>query len=267
VTRITEAFARPEIDGGATFVPYITCGDPNLERTPELVRALDAAGAGVIELGVPFSDPLADGPTIQAASERALASGTTLAGIIRMIEGLRDEVRAALLVFTYWNPVFRYGPANFCRDAAAAGADGVLVADLPPEEAAPLVRPARRAKLETVFLVAPTSGAERIKKAAEISRGFLYAVSLTGVTGARGALPPDLAEFVARIKGLVELPVAVGFGISTPAQAAEVAGIADGVVVGSALVKVIGEFGDSPELVARVGELAGELAGACRGKA
>jgi tryptophan synthase alpha chain len=261
MSRIAERFAERKAAGEAAFIPYLTCGDPSLARTAELVRALDRAGADVIELGVPFSDPLADGPTIQAASTRALAAGTTLAKILGLVRELRPEVRAALLLFTYANPVWRFGLERFCREAAAAGADGLLVPDLPPEEAAALLKPARAHDLDTVFLAAPTSTPERLALIAAASRGFVYAVSLTGVTGARRELPPDLAAFVRRVKRAANpLPVAVGFGISTPAQARTVARLADGVVVGSALVKIVEETGDSPALVARVERAARKLA-------
>ncbi len=261
MSRFSDLFARLTSEGRKAFIPFITCGDPNLARTEELIVVLEQAGAHGIELGVPFSDPMADGPTIQAASQRALASGTTLAKIIEMIARVRPKVELGLSIFSYYNPVLRYGPERFCADARGAGADAVLIPDLTPEESGPLVDPAREHGLDTVFLVAPTSTEARIRRVREASRGFVYAVSLTGVTGARGALPPDLPAFIARARdGLGPMPLVIGFGISTRAQARQVAALADGVVVGSAIVNVIEQAGDSPALAGKVREFASDLA-------
>lgn len=261
MTRTHDIFARLKAAGEKAFVPYLTCGDPNLARTAELLLVLEDAGAHVIELGVPFSDPLADGPTIQAASQRALAAGTTLSKILDLVGRMRDRLDAALTIFSYYNPVFRYGLERFCADAKDAGVDAVLIPDLTPEEAAPLIASARPRDLDTVFLIAPTSTERRIRKAADVSSAFVYAVSLTGVTGVRDTLPDDLGEFIGRAKGILnDKPVVVGFGISTREQARQVAGLADGAVVGSAIMKVIESAGDSPRLAADVGALARDLA-------
>ena len=261
MSRIDEIFSRLKDEGRKAFVPYITCGDPNLARTEQIVLALQDAGANCIELGVPFSDPMADGPTIQAASQRALAAGTTLPKVLEMISRVRPNVEVGLSIFSYYNPVLRYGVEKFCADARDAGADAVLIPDLTPEESAPLVEPARAGKLDTVFLIAPTSTDARIQLVGETSRGFVYAVSLTGVTGARRELPPELSEFIGRAKIiLTDIPLVIGFGVSTREQARQVASIADGAVVGSAIVKVIEAVGDSPELAAKVKEFAAELA-------
>jgi tryptophan synthase alpha chain len=213
-------------------------GDPDLETNARLLRAAASAG-DVLEVGVPFSDPIADGPTIQRAAQRALAAGTTLPDALALVRGLRGDSAAPIVLLTYFNPVVQYGVERFCRDARAAGADGIVVPDLPADEAETLIPPARAAGLDTIFLVAPTTSDSRIALAAERSRGFLYCVSLTGVTGARTLIPPDVEALVGRVKVLSPLPVCVGFGISTPEQAQVIGRLADGVIVGSALVGLV----------------------------
>jgi len=240
-TRIGEAFARAARERRAALVVFVESGDPDLATTGRLLPALAAAGADVIELGIPFSDPIADGPVIQRASERGLASGATLPASLALLAGLRKEgLETAVVLFGYANPILAMGEEAFASRAKSAGADGVLVTDLPAEEAKGFSKLLRRTGLDLVSLVAPTSPDERLRKAAGLSRGFLYLVSRTGVTGERTELAEGLASLVGRVKEQApRLPVAVGFGISTPEQAAAVAGLAEGVVVGSALVSAM----------------------------
>jgi len=244
VSRLRDAFRTAGRAKRAAFVPYVTAGDPNLARTVDIVHALERAGADVLELGVPFSDPIADGPTNQRAAERALASGTTLSGVLATIAVLRQDVELPIVLFTYANPVIRYGLEKFAADAAAAGVDGVLFTDVPTEEMAPFEEALGPAGLDLIMLVTPTSGRKRMKAAAQFGGGFLYLVSRTGVTGARQELPPDLAEFIGRVRQATDLPLAVGFGIATPQQAAQVGRVADGVIVGSALINAIDRSDD-----------------------
>nr|5EY5_A Chain A, LBCATS-a [synthetic construct]5EY5_C Chain C, LBCATS-a [synthetic construct] len=260
MNRIAEAFEELKKKGEKALIPFITAGDPDLETTLELVRALVEAGADIIELGIPFSDPLADGPTIQRASQRALASGTTLDKVFEMVRELREKNTDVPIVFlTYYNPIFRYGIERFVKECAEAGVDGLIVPDLPPEEAADLAAAAEKYGVDLIFLVAPTSTDERIKMIAKHASGFVYCVSVTGVTGARSEIAADLAELVSRIRKHTDLPIAVGFGISTPEQAAEVAQVADGVIVGSAIVKRIEENQDEEDIVEEVREFVREL--------
>ena len=221
------------------FVAYLTCGDPDLRTTREVALAAISAGAEVIELGVPFSDPLADGPVIQRASERALKNGVSLEQVLELAAEIRRESQAGLIVFSYFNPVLRMGLEKFAARAADVGVDGVLITDLPVEEAAEYLRHMRERNLATIFLAAPTSTDERLKRIAETSSGFVYAVSRTGVTGARKELPEDAQKLVGRLRKFITLPIAVGFGICTPEQFASVGRYADAAVVGSAIVQVI----------------------------
>lgn len=236
-SRIARRFTERAAEGRSVLVPYITAGFPEADTTTALLPALAEAGADVIEVGIPFSDPLADGPTIQNSSFRSLANGTTVARVLDFVREFRKEYNTPIVLFTYLNPVYRYGLDDFCRDAAAAGADGVLLTDLPAGSDPELEGAFERAGLDAIRLLAPTTADERIAQVADGGRGFLYYISRTGVTGAREALPPELGAEVDRIRSRVALPVAVGFGISTPEQAKLVAGVADGVVVGSALVQ------------------------------
>jgi tryptophan synthase alpha chain len=242
--RIGRGFARARDGGRKAFVSFVTAGDPSLERTVEAAREMAEGGVDVLELGVPFSDPLADGPVIQRASDRALRRGTTLARVLGAARSIRAQTDLPILLFTYFNPVLRYGAARLAREAAESGVDGVLVTDLPPEEAGGWIGPAREAGLDTVFLAAPTSSDARLDLVAEASRGFVYAVSRTGVTGETDVLSDDACPLVARLKARTDAPVALGFGISTPEQVRAAAELADGVVVGSALVRFLEE---SPE--------------------
>jgi len=223
-----------------SLVAYVTCGDPDLATTREVILAAIDAGASVIELGVPFSDPLADGPVIQRASERALKHGTTLEQVLKLAAEIREHSQSAgLIVFSYLNPILRMGLEKFCKVARHAGMDGVLITDLPIEESEEYLREARKNDLATIFLAAPTSTDQRLKKIAEVSTGFIYAISRTGVTGARQQMPEDASGLVKRIRRVTKLPVAVGFGISTPEQFAAVGKFAEGAVVGSAIVQLI----------------------------
>ena len=235
-TRSTKRFAELRAAGELGVVAYITAGDPSLEATLEFVLALAEAGADVIELGVPFSDPLADGPTIQRASERALKAGTSLAGVMELVGRIRKSSEVPLVLFSYYNPILQMGLDKFARAAAEAGADGVLVTDLTPEEAEDYRRILRAQGLDTVFLAAPTSSDERLKVISAASSGFLYLISRTGVTGAKDSLSEELPGLLRRVRQFTDLPVAVGFGISLPGHVSVLGGLADAAVVGSALV-------------------------------
>ena len=237
----------------AAFVAYICAGDPGLDATVGIVRALESAGVDVVELGVPFSDPLADGIVNQMAAERALRAGATTAGVLEMIRRIREVSQMPIVLFTYLNPVYAYGYERFHQDASAAGADGILVLDLPPDEAAenPELRPCPG--LRHIQLIAPTSPPERVARIAAQAEGFVYYVSREGVTGAQASVAGGIAEQVALIKKSTTVPVCVGFGISTPEQAAEVAAKGgDGVIVGSAIVRLIEQHGAAPDLPERV---------------
>jgi tryptophan synthase alpha chain len=221
------------------LVVYITCGDPSLEVSREVALAAIQAGADVIELGVPFSDPVADGPVIQRASERALAQGTNLAGVLEVAREIRRQSPAGIIIFSYLNPILQFGLHKFCAAAKDAGADGALVTDLPVEEAADYLRAMKAHKLAPVFLAAPTSTDARLKAVAKHSRGFVYAISRTGITGTRQEVAGDARALVQRLRGFTKLPIAVGFGVSTPEQFAEVGEFADAAVIGSAIVQRI----------------------------
>jgi tryptophan synthase alpha chain len=222
------------------LVAYVTCGDPDIATTREVILAAIEAGASIIELGVPFSDPLADGPVIQRASERALKHGTSLENVLKLAAEIRDHSQSVgLVIFSYLNPIVRMGLAKFCHVARHAGIDGILITDLPIEESADYIREARKNDLATIFLAAPTSTDQRLKQIAEVSTGFIYAISRTGVTGARDQMTGDAPSLVKRIRRFSKLPVAVGFGISTPDQFAAVGKYAEAAVVGSAIVRII----------------------------
>lgn len=238
-SRIAQRFERLRGSGELGLVAYVTAGDPSLDASERIVLALAEAGADVIELGVPFSDPLADGPVIQRASERALRRGTTLAGVLDLARRIRTHSDVPLVLFSYFNPVLQMGAERFAEAAAEAGADGVLITDLTPEEGAEFRRTVRARGLDTIFLVAPTSTDARLRLLAEASSGFLYLISRTGVTGAKDALPEDLPALVRRVRAVTSLPIAVGFGISLPGHVSVLGGLADAAVVGSALVAEI----------------------------
>jgi tryptophan synthase alpha chain len=238
-TRISKRFAELRASGELGIVAYITAGDPSLEATLKFVLALAEAGADVIELGVPFSDPLADGPTIQRASERALKAGTTLAGVLDLVRRIRKSSEVPLVLFSYYNPILQMGLEKFASVSATAGADGALTTDLTPEESEEYRRILAAHHLDTIFLGAPTSTDERLAKIAGCSSGFLYLISRTGVTGAKDALPDDLPALLRRARSVTQLPIAVGFGISLPGHVSVLGGLADAAVVGSALVSEI----------------------------
>jgi len=238
-TRIHERFRALREASELGIVAYITAGDPSLDATLKFVLALAEAGADVIELGVPFSDPLADGPTIQRASERALKSGTKLAGVLDLVRRIRQSSQVPLVLFSYYNPILQMSLEKFAATAAATGADGVLATDLTPEESDDYRRILRAHHLDTIFLGAPTSTDERLAKIAGCSSGFLYLISRTGVTGAKDALPDDLPALLRRARAVTQLPLAVGFGISLPGHVSVLGGLADAAVVGSALVSEI----------------------------
>jgi len=257
MNRIDRRFRELKKRSQKAFIAYITAGDPNLAMTKKLVLELEGSGVDIIELGIPFSDPMADGPTIQAASQRALSGGASVRKIFGAVRDLRMKTRIPLVFMTYYNPVLRFGVEKFIGMCRKAGIDGIIVPDLPCEESSALVRAARSAGVAAIFLVAPTSTPARMKMIAKRSRGFIYYVSLTGVTGARTALPSDIAMNLKKLKRLTGKPVAVGFGVSTPGQAAALARHADGIIVGSAIVKIVGEKKD---VVARVSKFAMKMA-------
>ena len=264
MSRITDAFKNAKREERAAFVPYVTAGDPSPERTVELAFALERAGADVLELGVPFTDPRADGPTNQRAAERALIAGTTLKGVLEKVREIRSQSELAIVLFTYANPVVRFGIERFAEHAAASGVDGVLFTDVPAEEMKGFRPALKSAHLDAIMLVTPTSGRARMKATARFGDGFLYLVSRTGVTGAQKELDSELSANLEIARKASRLPVAVGFGISTPDQVTKVAAIADGVVVGSAIVNQIADEGDTNELAERVEAFAAPLAHACR---
>ncbi len=266
MNRIDAKFRELKKAGKKAFIAYITGGDPTLRVTEELVYALEGAGVDIIELGIPFSDPLADGPTIQAASQRALVHHVSVADVIGLVKRVRMKTEVPIAFMTYFNPVFAYGVERFVRDSTRAGLDGVIVPDLPYEEAGELIRHSRARGFSTIFLLAPTSPEERVRGAARASTGFIYYVSLTGVTGARATLPRELAARCAKIKSFTKKPLCVGFGVSTPGQGRAIAKVADGVIVGSAIVKVIESNLRKRILLTKVSNFVRTLARAIHGK-
>jgi len=267
-TRISRRFAGLRQSGELGIVAYITAGDPSLDATLIFVRALAGAGADVIELGIPFSDPVADGPTIQRASERALKSGTTLSRVLDLVRKIRSlpppENEIPLVLFSYYNPILQMGLEKFASAASAAGADGVLATDLTPEESEDYRRILRSHNLDTVFLGAPTSTDDRLAKIAACSSGFLYLISRTGVTGAKDSLPDDLPALVRRTRAVTQLPLAVGFGISLPGHVSVLGGLADAAVVGSALVSEIEDATAAEQSPAAIERAASALAARVR---
>lgn len=261
MNRIEKKFQDLRKQNTRAFMPYLCAGDPTPKLTPELLLTLEAAGADLIELGVPFSDPIADGPTIQRASERALQHRISLLQIIDMVRELRHKTEIPIALMSYYNPIFRMGEKQFCQAAQEAGVDGVIVPDLPVEEARSLLDVAPQYGLSTIFLVAPTSPPDRMKSIAAVSTGFIYCVSLTGVTGARTTLSTEVAPMIAELRKHTDKPISVGFGVSTPEHANQVAEVADGVIVGSAIVNVIEEHKDNEtKLLAAVKQFASDLA-------
>ena len=265
--RIAQTFADTKARGGAVFVAYITAGDPSIESTVRLVRELEANGTGLVELGVPFSDPVADGPVNQDAATRALAGGVTLSDILVAVTEIRRSSETPIILFAYYNTILQYGLEAFARDGAASGIDGALVLDLPPEEAEEYKRMMDEAGLATVFLVSPVTPPERMELIARYATGFVYYVSQLGVTGERREVAVTAPQMIARIREVTGVPVAVGFGISTPEQVREAAGFADGVIVGSAIVKRIGEHGAEPGFEHGIGSFTGTLTSPLKGQA
>jgi len=251
-SKIDRTFTRLRQGGEKALIAYVMAGDPSLEVTEQLVVELEQAGADIIELGVPFSDPIADGPVIQQAAERALRSGTSLRTILPMVARLRAKTQIPLVLMAYYNNIHAFGPERFCHEAVQAGVDGLIMPDMPPDEAGPLKGPAEAAGLQLIFLLAPTSTAERRAFVARQSQGFVYYVSLTGITGAKLANLADVGKNVEKIRKITNVPVAVGFGVATPEDAANVAAIADGVIVGSAIVKQIAAHQQKSEMVKHV---------------
>jgi tryptophan synthase alpha chain len=261
-TRISRRFAELRRTGEMGLVAYITAGDPSLDATEKFVVALAEAGADVIELGVPFSDPIADGPVIQRASERALRAGTTLAGVLALVKSLRAKSDVPLVLFSYFNPVLQMGLEKFGEAAKAAGADGVLITDLTPEEAGEYRAAMASHGLDTIFLAAPTSPDERLARIAEASSGFLYVISRTGVTGPKDQLADELPSLARRVRRVTHLPIAIGFGISLPGHVSLLGGLADAAVVGSALVEEIERAGSVDGAAAALGARVKLLKGA-----
>ncbi len=252
MNRIDEKFRKLRREKKKAFVVFITCGDPTLATTEKLALEFSRLGVDILELGVPFSDPLADGPTIQAASQRALKNRINLVDVFKLVKKLRQRIELPIALLTYYNIVYRFGVKDFVKQARLSGVDGVVIADLPVEEAKDLIKAAKKSNLATIFLLAPTSNMQRIRRICSRSSGFIYYVSLTGTTGARERLPRDLIRQVRRIKRITLKPVCVGFGVSNPKQAKEIARVADGVIVGSAIIKVIEKNLGRKDLVFKV---------------
>ena len=252
MSRIDDRFKS--LNGKKALVAFFTAGDPDLSTSKDIFSVIEKAGADIIELGVPFSDPLADGPVIQASAHRSLQNGTTLGKIIELVKDIRSQSQLPIVLMSSFNPVFAYGQAKFVEDAVNAGADGVILPDLPPEEAGKFLGFANAKSLDTIFLLAPTSTPDRIQMVGEASKGFIYYVSLTGTTGTKEALAENLKEKVSAIKNEVKLPVLIGFGISGPEQAKEAGQCSDGVIIGSAIVKLIESHSDPVERDKKIAE-------------
>ncbi len=249
MSKIARVFRQLRKTGKKALIPYIMAGDTSLNDTKRFVSELEEAGADIIELGVPFTDPLADGPTIQRASERALAQGTTLKKVLALVKEIRQDSEIPLILMTYYNPVFKYGLETFVKEAVRVGVNGIIVPDLIPDEADDFLRLTKTYGLDTIFLLAPTSTEERIKKIVRVSTGFIYYVSITGITGAQILIDKSMKDTLSGIKKITRKPVAVGFGISKPEEASAVAELADGVIVGSAIVRIISEGKDIKDFV------------------
>ena len=252
MSRIEERFGHLRKDRRTGLVTYVTAGDPDLQRSAEIIQRLDKAGADVLEIGVPFSDPLADGPVIQRATERALAAGVTLSHVLAMVKSLRNAISAPVVIFSYANPILRMGLDQFVNDAKASGVDGVLTLDMPPEEGELFRTAFASAGIDTIFLLSPTTAVQRIRRAAALGSGFLYGISRLGVTGVRDSVDVSAHELASRVKAETQMPLALGFGISRPEHVRAIGECADAAVVGSALVKVIAEHGKSPALLDEV---------------
>lgn len=254
MSRIDDTFRELKKRGETALIPFITAGDPDFAKTLELVSTLERSGADLIELGMPFSDPMADGPTIQASSERALAGGASISKVLDLVSAIRRDSQIPLVLMGYYNPIFCYGIKRFAQDAASAGVDALLLVDLPPEEREEIAQDMARAGISLITLLAPTTPPERMERLAAQAQGYLYYVSMTGVTGAQKVAPEGIRDAVERLKKMTRVPVGVGFGITTVEDARAVGEFADGVVVGSALVKLIEEYGQHAQLYAKVAE-------------
>jgi tryptophan synthase alpha chain len=261
MNRIDLKFRELKKKGRKAFIAFITAGYPDLSTTARLILELEKSGADIIELGIPFSDPMADGPVIQEASMAALKKKADLRSIFKMVKSIRLKTEIPLCFMTYYNPVFCFGIDNFVRQAKACGVDGVIIPDLPPEEAADLIKAARTTGLATVFFISPTTADKRMRNICDSSQGFIYYVCLTGVTGARRELPRDLPGHIKKIKLFTKKPVCVGFGVSTPGQVKQAQSQADGVIVGSAIIKKIKENAGKKDLVSKVGKFVRNLKG------
>jgi len=259
MSRIVQRFSDLRAKKEKALICFLTAGDPSLEKTREIILGMEAAGVDCVEIGVPFSDPTADGPIIQAASQRALKNGATLAGILAMIDALRKSSEIPIVLFGYYNPILSYGPERFAARAKEAGVDGILVVDLPPEEASELRQYTDPQGIDFISLIAPTTSTERVRQIAAHATGFLYYISVTGVTGTAKPQVEEVRKDVERIRKVTQLPLAIGFGISTPQQAKEMAPHADAIVVGSAVVKMIAENSQRNDLVAVVSQYAKEM--------
>ena len=262
--QLESVFERLRARGEAALIAYFTAGDPSLEQLPDILHLLEDSGVDMVEVGFPFSDPLADGPVIQAAMHRALQRGTTVPRVLDTVAQVSATLQIPLIAFTYYNPVQRYGLERFARDAVQAGFSACLMTDLPPDEADEWLEYARRYSLQPIFLLTPTSTEARIRLVAARGKGFIYCVSRTGVTGARDQLPPDLPDLIARIRAHTAMPIAVGFGVSKPEHVRQIAQTADGAVVGSQLVRYLHEFAGSPHWQAALGEYLRGLKAATR---
>ncbi len=249
---ISQVFKTLKKQNRRALIPYITAGDPDLDITAKLILTISQNGGDILELGVPFSDPLADGPTIQTASQRALKSGTTLKGILEMVREIRKKTDIPLVLMSYYNPLRQYGLEALARDASKAGINGFIVPDLTPEEATDWLKVCKEHSLDTIFLIAPTTSLNRARKIAQMSRGFIYYVSVTGVTGARESLPQDIIENLKQLRKITNKPIAVGFGISSPNHVRMLVPYTDGIVVGSAIVKLIGETKELSQICVKV---------------
>ena len=266
MNRIDRKFSDLKAKGKKAFIAFVTAGDPSLAATERIVRTLASSGADIIELGVPFSDPLADGPVIQAASERSLKKKTNIHGIFDTVKKIRRNSEIPILLMTYYNPVFHYGVKKFFEDCSLFGVDGLIVPDLPVEESKEIYAYAKESGIANVFLAAPTSTSDRLKRIADTSRGFIYYVALTGVTGSSKGSLDDIGHKVRTIKGMTDKPVAVGFGVSHPEEARQIAKVADGVIIGSAIVKLIAQAGISEDAMLKlVGNFAKKAAEAIHG--
>jgi tryptophan synthase alpha chain len=260
MNRIDATFKELRKNNKKAFIAYVTCGDPDLKTTAECLKVISDSGADIIELGVPFSDPLADGPTIQAASQRALKNNVNLASILKMVSKIRSKIDTPLALMTYYNPVFHYDIRNFIRDAKKAGVDGIIIPDLPPEEASQIEMFSRKVDLATIYFVSPTSSERRKKIAISHSKGFIYYVSITGVTGKRTKLPEAIKKDVKNLQKMTSKPICVGFGISLPAQAKKIASFADGIIVGSAIVEKINTTKSKKEMFASLSAFIKQMA-------